>query len=87
MILRGGKQLEGPKGGGGDEFLHDEHGEHVDNDEQEMSTPSNDVIVDVHNSKEVLRSLTILPRNLIVHLCHSLKGWPRLNLICDVKSF
>ena len=53
MILRGGKQLERPKGGGNDVSLHDEYDEHVENDEHEVSTPSNDVIIDVHNSKEV----------------------------------
>jgi len=37
MILRGRKQLEGPMGGGNDvslHDLHDEHGEHVVNDEK-----------------------------------------------------
>jgi len=29
------------------------HDEHVENDENEVSTPYQDVIVDVHNSKEV----------------------------------
>jgi len=29
------------------------HDEHIKNDKNEVSTPSNDVIVDVHNSKEV----------------------------------
>ena len=33
MILRGGKQLEGPKRRGNDVSLHDEHDEHVVNDE------------------------------------------------------
>jgi len=48
MILRRGKQLEGPKGGSNDDLLHDEH---VVNIEKEASAPSNDVIVDdVHNS-------------------------------------
>jgi len=32
--------------------LHDEHDEHVVNDENEVSIPSNEVIVDVHKSKE-----------------------------------
>jgi len=52
MILRGEKQLEGPKGSVNDVSLHDENDEHVVNDENEVSIPSNEVIVDVHKSKE-----------------------------------
>ena len=48
MILRGRKQLEGPDGGSNDLFLHNEHDEYVLNDENEVSIPSNEVIVDVH---------------------------------------
>ena len=32
---------------------HDKHSEHVKNIEKEVSTPSNDMIVDMHNSNEV----------------------------------
>ena len=55
MILRGGKQLEGSKRGGNGVSLHDEHDkhdEHVVNAENEVSVPPNEVIVDVHKSKE-----------------------------------
>ena len=52
MIFKKGKQLEGLKGRGNDLSLHDEHDEHVVNDENEVSIPSNEVIVDVHKSKE-----------------------------------
>ena len=47
MILGGGKQLEGPKGGGNDVSLHNEH------KENEVSIPSNEVIVDVHKFKDL----------------------------------
>jgi len=87
MISRGGKQLEGPKRGGNDVSLHDEHGEHVKNDENEMSTPSNDVIVNVHNSKEAPKDFKITSQRLTLRLCHSLKEWLRLNLICNLGSF
>jgi len=47
MILIEAKQLEGPKKGGG----NDEHDKKI---EKEVSTPSNDVIVDdMHNSNGV----------------------------------
>jgi len=43
MILRGEKQLKGPKGRGNDVSLHDEH---VVNDENEVPIPSNEVIIE-----------------------------------------
>jgi len=81
MILRGGKQLEGPKWGSNYESLHDlhdAHGEHVENDKKEVSTPSNNVILMCIILKGFIRTLKSLPQNLILHLCHSLKGWLRL---------
>jgi len=90
MILIEGKQLEGPKGGGNNMPLHDEHVEnyeHVENDENEVSTPSKDLTIDVHNSKEIHKDSKIFPQNLILCLCHSLKGWLRLNLTCSLGSF
>jgi len=51
MILREGKQLEGPNGKVNDVSLHDEYDEHVVTDENEMSVTLNEVIVDVHKSK------------------------------------
>jgi len=45
MILRWGKQLEGPKGVTNDESLHDKN-KHVENVEKEMSLPSKEVIDD-----------------------------------------
>ena len=53
MILRGGKQLEGPKGVSSDESSYDEN-EHVENVNHEVPTPSDDVIDDVmHKFDEV----------------------------------
>jgi len=53
MILRGRKQLEGPKGVTNYESLHDEN-EHVENIKKEVPTPFNDVIDDVvYKSNEV----------------------------------
>ena len=43
MILRGGKQPEGPKEITNDESLHDKT-EHVENLDKEMSSPSNEAI-------------------------------------------
>jgi len=56
MILRGGKQLEGPKGRVNDVSLHDERD--VIN-ENEVSVPSNEVIDDVHKSKEPLNDSNV----------------------------
>ena len=52
MILRGGKQLEGPKGRVNDVSFNDLHDDHVVNNENEVSVPPNKVIIDVHKSKE-----------------------------------
>ena len=52
MILRGTKQLEGPKEINNDESLHDKN-EHVENLNKEMSSPSNEVIDVAHEYKEV----------------------------------
>ena len=53
MILRGGKQLEGPKGRVNDVSLHDDekHDKHDVSVENEVSVPPTKVIDDVHNSK------------------------------------
>jgi len=51
MILRGGKQLEGPKGVMNDESLHDKN-KHVQNDDKEVSSPSKEVIDDVVDKPE-----------------------------------
>ena len=56
MILRGGKQLYGPKGKGIDVSLHDEH--KVIN-ENEVSVTPNEVIVDVHKSKEPAKDCNV----------------------------
>jgi len=56
MILRGGKQLEGPKGRVNDVSLHDEHD--VIN-KNEVSVPPIEVIVDVHKSKEPLKDSNV----------------------------
>ena len=63
MILRGGKQLEGPKEITNDESLHDKN-EHVENIEKEMSPPSKEVIDDVvHKFEEVPKDpKTISPK-------------------------
>jgi len=53
MILRGGKQLEGPKEITNDESLHDKN-DHDENIEKEISTPSKEVInYVIHKSDEV----------------------------------
>ena len=82
MILRGRKPLEGPKGGANDGSLHDEHGE---KDEKKGSAPSNYVIVDVHTSKEVPKDSNYTSIKPYAPLCHSHKGWLRLNLICNLS--
>ena len=46
MTLRGGKQLEGPKGVTNDESLYDKN-EDIENDKKEVSLPSKEVIDDV----------------------------------------
>ena len=51
MILRGGKQLEGPKGITNDESLHDKN-EHIENLDKEMSSPSKEIIDVAHESQE-----------------------------------
>jgi len=63
MILRGGKELEGPKGVTNDESLHDKN-EHIKNDEKEMSSSSKEVIDDVaHESSEVSKDPKITRPN------------------------
>jgi len=62
MILREGKQLEGPKGRVNDVSLHDEHDKHDEHDvsnENEVSATPTEVIVDVHKSKEPLKDSNI----------------------------
>ena len=49
MILRGGKQLQGPKERVNDVSLYNEH---VVTDENEMFVTPNEVIIDVNKSKE-----------------------------------
>jgi len=46
MILKRGKQLEGPKEATSDEYLHNKN-EDVENVKREMSSPSKEVIDDV----------------------------------------
>jgi len=54
MILRGGKQLEGPKEATNDESLYNKN-EYVENVEKEMSSPSEEVIDDVRRHLRTLR--------------------------------
>jgi len=74
MILKGGKQLQGPKEVPNDEFLRDEN-EHVENAEKKVSTPSKGVIDDVvHKYDEVPKDPKITSQNHAPHLYHFLKG-------------
>jgi len=57
MVLRGGKQLEGPKKGGDVVSLRAEHDKHVVNGENEVPIPSSEEIVDVHKSKKPPKTL------------------------------
>ena len=62
MILRGGKQLEGPKGRVNDMSLLDEHEKHNEHEvsiENEVSVPPTEVIDDVHKSKEPLKNSNV----------------------------
>ena len=60
MILRGGKQLEGPKEITNDESLHDKN-KHVENPKKDMSPPTKEVIDDVvQKSDEVPRDPKII---------------------------
>jgi len=63
MILRGGKQLEGPKGKVNDVSLHDKHNEHDVINENEVFVPPTKVIVNVHKSKEPLKDSNV-PKTL-----------------------
>jgi len=54
--------------------LHDEHDEHVVNNENEVSIPSNEVVIDLHKSKEPPKDSNVTSQNLILCLCRSLKG-------------
>jgi len=56
MILRGGKRLEGPKGRVNDVSSHNKHD--VIN-ENEVSVPPTEVIIDVHKSKEPLKNSNV----------------------------
>ena len=83
MILRGGKQLYGPKGKGIDVSLHDEH--KVIN-ENEVSVTPNEVIVDVHKSKEPAKDCNVTspkPYNLPLQFPQRMA----INLICNLGSF
>ena len=86
MILRGGKQLEGPKGRVNDVSLHDKRDEHDVINENEVSVPPSEVINDVHKSKEPLKDSNVASQNLITHLCRFVKRWLRKNLICNLGS-
>ena len=87
MILRGWKQLEGPKEVINDESLHDKN-EHVENVEKEVSTLPKEVIDDVvHKFDEAPKDPKILPQSLTPHFCHFLKGWLKQNLIYNLGSF
>ena len=60
MILRGGKQLEGLKGITNNESLHDQN-DHIENDEEEESTPSKELIDEVvYKSDEVPKDPKII---------------------------
>jgi len=61
MILRGGKQLEGPKGRVNDVSLRDDekHDEHDVSVENGVSVPPTKVINDVHNSKEPVKDSNV----------------------------
>jgi len=60
MTLRGGKQLEGPKGITNNESLNDQN-EHIKNVKEEESTPSKEVIGDVvHKFDEVSKDPKII---------------------------
>jgi len=88
MILTEVKELEGPKRGVNNVSLHNKHDELVENDKNDVSTPSKDVIVDVHNSKEVPKDFKITsPKTLYSAFAISLKRWLRLNLTCHLESF
>ena len=55
--------------------LHDKHDEHDVINENEVSVPPTEVIVDVHKSKEPLKVSSVTsPQNLLIHLCLSHKG-------------
>ena len=73
MVLRGGKQLEGPKEITNDEPLHDKN-EHVENLQKEMSSPSKQVIDDVvHKLDEVPKEHKTISQSPTPHLYHLLK--------------
>ena len=55
MILRGGKQLEGPKGVSNDESLHDKYDDNV---EKKVSIPSNDL-----HSDDVMNDANVVPKD------------------------
>ena len=81
MILRRGKQVEGPKGVSQDEHMHDGNDVVV---EKKVSTSSIGIIGnDTHNSMTPGK----FPQDLIFHLYHSLKEWLRLSLTSHLGSF
>ena len=61
MVLRGGKQLEEPKGRVNDVSLFDDekHDEHDVSVENEVFVPPTKVIDDVHNSKEPVKDSNV----------------------------
>jgi len=62
MLLRGGKQLEGPKEITSDESLQDRN-EHVENVVEEISSPSKGIIDNVtHKPDEVPKDPKIIPQ-------------------------
>ena len=58
MILRGGKQLEGPKGVCNDNSLHDKHDDNVEIVEEEVFISFNDLHKD-----DVVKDADVVPKD------------------------
>ena len=87
MILKGGKQLQGPNWVTNDKSLHYKN-EHVENVKKEMSSPSKEVIDDVmHKPDELPKDPRSFPQSPTPYLYHFLKGRPKQNSIHNLESF